>query len=65
MPPSIENEPWNVAGESLKSLLKKQAYLRAKSFKLQVRRQLPQELYKAIQVQEPLDIYLNTKPTAY
>ena len=65
MPPSIENEALNVAKESLKSLPKKPAYSRAKSFKLQVQRQLPQELYKAIRVQEPLNIYLNTKPTAY
>jgi hypothetical protein len=38
MPPSTENEALNVAGESSKSLLKKPAYSRAKSFKLQVRR---------------------------
>ena len=36
MPPSTENKALNVVGESLKSLLKKLAYLRAKSFKLQV-----------------------------
>ena len=54
-----------MVGESLKSLQKKQAYLQAKSFKLQVQQQLPQEFYKAIQVQEPLNIYLNIKPTAY
>ena len=30
-----------------------------------MQRQLPQELYKAIQVQEPLNICLNAKPTAY
>jgi hypothetical protein len=65
VPLSIENEALNVAGEGSKSLLKKPAYSRAKSFKLQVRRRLPQELYKAIRVQEPLDICLNTKPIAY
>jgi len=54
-----------MVGESLKSLPKKLAYSRTKSFKLQVRRRLPQELYKAIRVQEPLDICLNTIPIAY
>ena len=34
MPPSTENEALNVVGESLKSLPKKLAYSRAKSFKL-------------------------------
>ena len=34
MPPFIENKALNVVGESLKSLLKKPAYLWAKSFKL-------------------------------
>ena len=65
MPPSIENEALNVIGESSKSLPKKPAYSRTKSFKLQIQRRLPQELYKAIRVQEPLNIYLNTIPIAY
>jgi len=34
VPLSIENKALNVAGEGLKSLLKKPAYLQAKSFKL-------------------------------
>ena len=32
--PFIENKPLNITGENLKSLLKKPAYSRAKSFKL-------------------------------
>ena len=34
MPSFTENKALNMAGESLKSLLKKLAYLQAKSFKL-------------------------------
>ena len=40
VPASTENKAFNMVGESLKSLLKKPAYLQTKSFKLQVQWQL-------------------------